>query len=88
MTESRIIDRDGIATIDYPLPALDMSDLHEIIDAQSRRILQDTNLRGAAMAVLHAVHNAGGYHVFDPQHQEPVQRAMWALENAMKEALT
>ena len=83
MSESTIAD---LSDIERPAPG--MSELLEIIQAQSRRILQDTNLRGAAMAVLHAVHNAGGYHVFDPQHQEPVQRAMWALENAMKEALT
>ena len=45
-------------------------------------------LTGATGALLKAIHDAGGYHVFDPRHQPPVHRAMSVLGDAYQIALT
>ena len=74
-------------TIDPTPPAPSMDDLLEVIEAQSRRILHDTNLRGAVGALLYEIHCAGGYHVFDPARQERVDRVIQALEKSMLEAI-
>ncbi len=49
-----------------------------------RRVLAD--LTGAAAGTLHAIHLAGGYHVADPRHQEPVRLGIEALERALATA--
>ena len=68
-------------------PAATDDDLRATAQALRARLLQHTNLLGAGVAVLNAIHRAGGYHVFDPQHQERIFRAMQALENAVTEAI-
>lgn len=45
-----------------------------------RRMTSD--LTGACVGLLHSIDRAGGWHVFDPAHQEPVGRAMRAVEAA------
>ena len=69
------------------LPAMPVTELLEIIQAQSRRILRDTNIRGAVAALLYEIHCAGGYHVFDPDRQERVDHVIQSLQNAMMEAV-
>ena len=76
-----------IETLDLAPPAPSMDDLLEIIEAQSRRILRDTNIRGAVAALLYEIHCAGGYHVFDPDRQERVDHVIQSLQNAMMEAV-
>ena len=39
-------------------------------------------LTGATAGALKAIHAAGGYHVYDPAHQTPIQRAIQGLEAA------
>lgn len=51
------------------------------------RLLNQTNIVGAGAAVLDAIHRAGGYHVFDPQHHDRVERALDALGQAVTTAL-
>lgn len=54
--------------------------------AKVRRAL--TELTGAGRAVLHTIHQAGGWHVFDPHHQAAMQRALAALEAATLASLS
>jgi len=53
--------------------------------AQAR--LKLANLAGAVAALAKEINAAGGYHVFDPGRQAPIQRAMIALSSAYDEAL-
>lgn len=46
-----------------------------------------TDMLGASRATLVAIHNAGGYVVFDPRHQQPVQTAIQALVDATADAI-
>ena len=68
-------------------PPVSAEDLLEITAQLRRRLLQHSNLLGAGVAVLNAIHRSGGYQVFDPQHQERVGRALQALENSVTEAI-
>lgn len=43
-------------------------------------------LTTAGAALLNAVHHAGGYHVYDPLHQQRIARAMHDLEMAVVES--
>ena len=42
-----------------------------------------TEVVGATAGLLHAIHEAGGYCVFDPRHQEPVCNALNAVGRAV-----
>ena len=42
---------------------------------------------GAAVAVLTAIHRAGGWHVVDPIHQDRMRAALDALESAVEATL-
>lgn len=44
---------------------------------------QCATLTGAGAAVLNAIHRAGGYNVYDPQHQGRIQRGIEALGDAV-----
>lgn len=52
-----------------------------------RALLRQTELTGAAVAVLTAIHQAGGWHVVDPIHQDRMRAALDALESAAEAAL-
>jgi hypothetical protein len=58
------------------------ADAIDEIQRLRRRLLKQTELTGAAVAVLSAIHRAGGWHVADPQHQERLRAALDALEAA------
>lgn len=45
----------------------------------------ETDLRVAIVHLLEAIHRAGGWHVFDPCHQDSIHAAMTALENELLE---
>lgn len=62
---------------------LDVEDALVEIDRLRRRLLGLTELTGAAVAVLTAIHRAGGWHVADPQHQDRLRLALEALEGAV-----
>lgn len=66
----------GSGDTEQDLPRLIVDPHH----AKARRALAD--LTGASRAVLHTIHQAGGWHVFDPNHQDAMQRALAALEAA------
>lgn len=59
---------------------------HEIARLR-RALLRQTELTGAAVAVLTAIHQAGGWHVVDPIHQDRMRAALDALESAVEAAL-
>jgi len=63
--------------------SMDVDDALVEIDRLRRRLLNMTELTGAAAAVLNAIHRAGGWHVADPQHQERLRLALDALESAV-----
>ena len=46
-----------------------------------------SEITGAAAGTLNAIHRAGGYQVFDPQHQDEIQRAIRAQEAAVLQVL-
>ncbi len=52
-----------------------------------RGLLHHTELTGAAVAVLTAIHKAGGWHVVDPIHQDRMRAALDALESAAEATL-
>lgn len=52
-----------------------------------RALLHHTELTGAAVAVLTAIHKAGGWHVVDPIHQDRMRAALDALESAVEATL-
>lgn len=66
---------------------MDVEDALAEIERLRRRLLGMTDLTGAAAAVLNAIHRAGGWHVADPQHQDPLRKALEALEEAVVAAL-
>ena len=43
------------------------------------------DLRTAVIGLLEAIHNAGGWNVFDPRHQDDIHQAMTTLEIALLE---
>lgn len=49
--------------------------------------LRLANLTGASAALLKAIHDAGGYHVFDPGRQADMAAKMKALATATAESL-
>lgn len=67
--------------------SMDVEDALVEIDRLRRRLLNMTELTGAAAAVLNAIHRAGGWHVADPQHQDRLRKALEALEEAVVAAL-
>lgn len=73
--------------IDDLRPEPTTQDLVDEIDRLRTKVLGQNAVLGAALALLTAVHRAGGYHVFDPAHQAPVQAGMRALEAAVDAAL-
>lgn len=66
---------------------LDVEDALVEIDRLRRRLLGLTELTGAAVAVLTAIHKAGGWHVVDPIHQDRMRAALDALESAVEATL-
>jgi hypothetical protein len=52
-----------------------------------RALLHHTELTGAAVAVLTAIHRAGGWHVVDPIHHDRMRAALDALESAVEATL-
>ena len=66
---------------------LDVEDALVEIDRLRRRLLGLTELTGAAVAVLTAIHRAGGWHVVDPIHQDRMRAALDALESAVEATL-
>lgn len=63
-------------------------DAYVIEIARLRRALRHhTELTGAAVAVLTAIHKAGGWHVVDPIHQDRMRAALDALESAVEATL-
>lgn len=68
-----------------PDPTAD--DKAEEIARLRAKVLRLGNVLGAAAGMLNAIHRAGGYHVFDPAHQERVGAAMRALEESVVEAM-
>ena len=52
-----------------------------------RALLHQVELTGAAVAVLSAIHRAGGWHVVDPIHQDLMRDALSALAGAVEAVL-
>lgn len=72
---------------DSERPAGDFDAMAAEIARLRNRLLRQTNLVGAATGLLVAIARAGGYHIADTQHQQPIQAAMRALENAVTEEI-
>jgi hypothetical protein len=62
---------------------MDIQEALAEVERMRRRLLCVTELTGAAVAVLTAIHRAGGWHVADPLHQERLRLALDALEGAV-----
>ena len=59
---------------------------HEI--ARLRGLMRrQSELLGAAVAVLSSIHKAGGWHVLDPSHQDHMRASLDALEAAVEAML-
>lgn len=68
-----------------PMPGtceLDAADLDLLIRELVTLRHQSSALSGAAVGLLHEIHKAGGWNVFDPGYQAPIARAIQALEDA------
>lgn len=48
---------------------------------------QTSALAGATVGLLTAIDRAGGWHVFDPGHQDPVARAFMAVRASLDDML-
>jgi hypothetical protein len=73
---------------------LDASPITHDLDACAHEIarlrglmLRQTELLGAAVAVLSSIHKAGGWHVLDPSHQDHMRASLDALEAAVEAML-
>jgi hypothetical protein len=67
---------------------LELEDLELLIRELVLLRKQVSALSGATAGLLTAIDRAGGWHVFDPQHQDPVARAFIAVKGAVEDMLT
>lgn len=73
---------------------LDASPITRDLDACANEIarlrglmLRQSELLGAAVAVLSSIHKAGGWHVLDPFHKDHMRASLDALEAAVEAML-
>lgn len=67
---------------------LESEDLERLVAELILLRRQCSALTGATAGLLHAIESAGGWVVFDPQHQDPVARAFVAVKGAVEDMLT
>jgi hypothetical protein len=66
---------------------LELEDLELLIRELVLLRKQVSALSGATAGLLTAIDRAGGWHVFDPQHQDPVARAFMAVRTSLDDML-